>query len=284
MKKFQLGFACLTICASANAVMPNEVVFNNEAADTTKITEILTKAVSITNPQERTYAIATMFADTPYVAHTLEGSEEKLRVNLSAMDCTTFVETVMALAYTAGEHRQSWHDYIYNLERMRYRGGEMNGYASRLHYVSDWIVDNVHRGNFIEATTAIPGHEWIIKTLDFMSSHPSSYPALSNPDELSRIKNYEIGYRNHRFPYIKAARVGKKEVRQALKEGDIVALTTKTDGLDVSHMGIIHLEDGIPHLMHASSKKGKIIIDELPLTDYLTKNRLTGIRIIRLTE
>ena len=48
------------------------------------------------------------------------------------------------------ENRKSWRDFIYNLKRMRYRSGEINGYPSRLHYVSDWIVDNRFRGNFAD--------------------------------------------------------------------------------------------------------------------------------------
>lgn len=284
MKRITLIILYFIIFTTAKAVMPADVVFKNEISDTTKINTILSQAINIDTPQQRISEIAMLFLETPYVANTLEGDTELLRVNLDEMDCTTFVETVMALAYTAGEKRQSWHDFIYNLERLRYRGGELNGYASRLHYVSDWIVDNVHRGNFIEATNSIPGHEWMVKTLDFMSSNADKYPALSNPDELTRIKNYEIGYRNHRYPYIRSARVNKKEVKQALQEGDIVAIVTKTQGLDVSHMGIIHFEGDVPHLLHASSKKGKIIVDTLPLYDYLTKNRHLGIRIIRLTE
>lgn len=67
-----------------------------------------------------------------------------------------------------------------------------------------------------------------------------------------------------------------------LKEGDIVALTTNTPGLDVTHMGIIKMVNGVPHLMHASSKQKKVIIDPLTLADYMRRNRTQGIRVLRL--
>lgn len=71
----------------------------------------------------------------------------------------------------------------------------------------------------------------------------------------------------------------------ALKAGDIIALTTKTNGLDVSHVGILVIEKDGPHLLHASSKEGKVVIDKLPLTEYMRKSpNLTGIRVIRLQD
>ena len=265
------------------AIMPSEAVFHNEATDTVRINNLLIEAVKIKDPQERVAFIGKQFIDTPYVGGTLEGDKEELRVNIDELDCTTFIDNVLAIAYTAGEGRSSWRDFIYNLENMRYRAGEMNGYSSRLHYFSDWVVDNVHRGNVKEYTSHIPGCSWEIKTIDFMTQNRDKYPALQDSLEYERMKNAEIGYRSHRFPYIKSSRINKV-INGELKEGDVVALTTKIPGLDVTHMGIIIKRDGIPHLLHASSKKGKVIIDDLSLTDYLKKNGGTGFRVIRLAE
>ncbi|MDE6086020.1 MAG: DUF1460 domain-containing protein, partial [Muribaculaceae bacterium] len=158
--------------------MPSEAVFHNEASDTVRINSLLIDASKIKNPQERVAFIGKQFINTPYVAGTLEGDTEELRVNIDELDCTTFVDNVLAIAYTAGEGRLSWRDFIYNLENMRYRSGTMNGYSSRLHYFSDWVVDNVHRGNFKEFTSHIPGCSWEVKTIDFMSSNRDKYPAL----------------------------------------------------------------------------------------------------------
>ena len=281
MRKILLGI--MAMCALfSRAVTLDEVEFHNEASDTAKITQILVDAAKIDNANERVGAIARSFIGTPYVAHTLEGEKELLRVNLDELDCTTFVETVMALAYTAGENRTSWRDYIYNLERIRYRGGRLNGYASRLHYISDWIMDNSYRGNFVEVTNRLPECRYLVKTIDFMSANRKSYPALADDEVYRKIKDVEMGYRSHRFPYIKSSNLTGKAVKGALKDGDIVALTCDIKNLDVSHMGIIVVKDDEPYLLHASSSHGKVEISDIPLCDFMKRNfHLTGIRVIR---
>lgn len=287
MIKFLLSAtALIASLISANAINLNNVKFSNEANDTTRITKALLEATGMQGtPGSRIAAIGRMFIDTPYKAGTLEGEQEKLTVNMGEMDCTTFVETVMALSYTAGERRLSWRDFVYNLERLRYRGGEMTDYASRLHYVSDWIVDNIHRGNLTEVTSTINGSLYQVKTLDFMSSNRDKYPQLADSLQFERIKNTEIGYRSHRYPYIKTSRIGHKNTAAALQDGDIVALTTSIPGLDVSHMGIVVIENGVPHLLHASSATGKVIIDKASLYDYMRRNKkITGLRVLRMAD
>lgn len=269
---------------SAHAILPQEAKFHNETQDTLRINRLLTMAAKEKSPEARVAIVGKEFLGTPYVAGTLEGDEETVTINLDELDCTTFVETALVMAATAGEGHTSWRDYVYNLEKFRYRGGTVNGYASRLHYFSDWIVDNVHRGNVKEYTTRMPINDWTVKTIDFMSTNRDKYPALADSTQFERVKNIEIGYRNHRFPFIKSSRLSNKEIIASLKEGDIVAITTKVPGLDVSHMGIIIMKNGVPHLMHASSKLGKVVIDELTLAEYLKRNGGSGIRIVRLAE
>ena len=279
----------ITGCLTNLSASPlNNTRFHNEAEDTTKITAILVDAKAHTEgvtPEERVAYIGKQFVGTPYKAGTLEWEEEAVTINLDEMDCTTYVETVLALAYTIGEGRTSWHDFVYNLERLRYRSGEARGYASRLHYASDWIVDNVHRGNFKEVTGTLPLNETVVKTLDFMSQNRDKYPALKDNANYEGIRNAEIGYRNHKYPYVKSTKLGIKDVISELHEGDVILITTKTQGLDVQHMGILVFENGQPVLMHASSAAGAVVIDKTPLVDYMRRNRTaTGIRVLRLNE
>lgn len=286
MKRLAVSVAIMAAAAMVHSTNINKVTFHNEVTDTTTITRLLMEAsANGLQPGPRVASIGRKLIGTPYQSGTLEGDSETLTVNFEGMDCTTYVETVMALAYTIGENRHSWRDFIYNLERIRYRGGEIADYASRLHYISDWAVDNLRRGNFIEATSRIPSCGYTDKTIDFMSSHRDKYPALADSLQFEKIKNTEAGYRNHRFPFIKKEKLTDKNVVAALQDGDIVALTTRIAGLDVSHMGIIVKENGIPHLMHASSAAGAVIIDKLPLADYMRRNKnLSGIRVFRLTD
>lgn len=101
------------------------VRFGNEVSDTTMINELLESrgaSQNFANAESRVALFARSFEGTPYGSHTLEGDPEMLTVRLDSLDCTTFVETAMALAYTSMESRRSWRDFVYNLQRMRYRG------------------------------------------------------------------------------------------------------------------------------------------------------------------
>lgn len=276
-----LPIALLLFAMTGHAQRPAR--FHNETADTARLTQILIdmEATPAVAPGILVSVAAQYFIDTPYRGATLEIEPEMITVNLDALDCTTLVENALALAMTVASRRSSWHDFIYNLQRIRYRNATVDGYPSRLHYVSDWIVDNTHRGILKEVTDRIiPNPDYTVKTLDFMSSNRDKYPALkTNDDNLNRIKNTEIGYRSHRFPYIKPQNISKADIR----EGDIIAITTSIKNLDVTHMGIATIVGGVPHLIHASSKAGKVILDPLPLRDYLRRNRgATGIRVLRL--
>ncbi|MDE6383958.1 MAG: DUF1460 domain-containing protein [Paramuribaculum sp.] len=283
LRHFALFIIILTAIASSKAVMPGQTRFNNEATDTAAITLILDSvaAKGAMPANERISQFGRLLVGTPYVEGSMEATPEMLTVNMEGLDCTTFVETVMALTMTLESERNSWMDFLYNLEKIRYRGGRVNGYGSRLHYISDWIVDNAHRGNIEDVTAAVGFPTYTVKTLDFMSSNRSSYPALADDETYQIIKNMEVGYRSHRYPEIK-----QQDLKKArLREGDIVAITTNVKGLDVQHMGIIVMDGDTPHLLHASSKAGKVIIDPLPLSEYLRKNRsASGIRIIRLKD
>ncbi len=254
--------------------------------DTMKINNLLKKGFdsNIEDANELITFYANELLGTPYVAHTLEGDEELLTINIDETDCTVFIETLYALARTTLNDRYSWRDFANNLESIRYRNGHMDGYASRLHYISDWIVDNTHRGNIKEITSELPDARYEIKTLDYMTSHRDSYPALSDSATYAELKSFEIGYRLHRFPYIKKESVDSKKIKEKLKTGDIIALVSKTEGLDVTHMAIIvQDEKGKFHMLHASSTEKKVVIEKDDLKETLRRNRnWTGIRIIRL--
>lgn len=271
-----------TAANSVSAVTPSQVIFSNEANDTTEITNILVEnSKNAPEANNLMVSIGKYFVDVPYKGGTLDGETEELKVNLQGMDCTTFVENVAAMTMTILERRSSWIDFVYNLERLRYRGGTMKGYASRLHYVSDWILDNAHRGILTEMTDRVGNPKYQVKTLDFMTANRDKYAALADSANFEELKNAQIGFRSHRYPYIRSAEADKASILP----GDIIAITTKTEGLDVSHVGIAVEVDGRIHLLHASSKEGKVCISSLPLGEYLRRNRnATGIRVIRLRD
>ena len=272
------------IFAVANAVSPMKMRFHCEN-DTLKINNLLEAGLNsnISYSNELMVYYAKQLLDIPYIAHTLEGDTEMLTINIDELDCTTYVETVYALARTTLSQRTTWRDFANNLESVRYRNGEMTDYASRLHYISDWIMNNSARGNIKEITTEFGGCKYIIKTIDFMSKHREYYPAMADSTIYEKIRNYEIGYRSHRFPYIKKELLYTKNVINEFESGDIIAMVTKTEGLDISHLGLVLKENNKLYFINASMGGKKVQIEKSQFADYMKNNRnCIGVRVFRI--
>lgn len=254
--------------------------------DTTKINSLLKEGMQsgLSDANELVCFYAHKLEGTPYVAHTLEGESEMLTINIDELDCTTFVETLYALVRTTLNGRYSWRDYAGHLEDLRYRRGELGDYSSRLHYISDWIIDNSNRGNLVDITSDIGCVRYKIKNINFMSTHRDNYPSLVNDTIFEKIKNFEIGYRNHRFPYIKKESLNSKDVKSVVRRGDFVGLVTRIDGLDISHLGIVELDaNGNIVLLDASSIGKKVMLEDVDLKHQLSKSPKTeGVRFFRL--
>lgn len=229
---------------------------------------------------------AQIFIDVPYTAHTLEvDGEEELVINCDEVDCTTFVEYVLALSlYSTRESEMSESDFASNLQRIRYRDGKIDGYTSRLHYISDWINNGV-RGGFMEDVTAANSPYTQQLSLSYMSTHPEQYRQLAHsPENVAKMAAFEkalTGQTVHWLPKDKLPVNGLPWI----KNGDIIAITTNVQGLDVTHMGIaIYVKDTLC-LLHASSSKGKVLVDRLALNRLLDRNKKwTGIRVIRMKK
>ena len=111
--------------------------------DSIKVGDLLQKASLLPADSCRILFFAKSLLGVSYVANTLdETDEEALVVYLDKVDCTTFVETVLALSLTDKNGKSDFGSYKQALQCIRYRNGKQAGYASRLHYFSDWIKDN----------------------------------------------------------------------------------------------------------------------------------------------
>jgi hypothetical protein len=218
---------------------------------------------------------------TPYVAKTLEiGDKESLVINLQGLDCTTYVENVLAFGCLLSSGKNSLDDFASILEIIRYKDGELNGYPSRLHYFSEWIANNDKKG-LVKDITAELGGKALTKDINFMSTHRELYPFLASEDNFLKIKASER-YLNDRPIHVLAKdKIATQE--HLMQSGDIVALATSIEGLDVTHTGFaIRMPDGRIHLLHASSANAEVEISELPLADYLKKIKSnTGIMVAR---
>ena len=102
---------------------------------------------------------------------------------------------------------------------------------------------------------------------------------------LARIAMLEKPFRGIDVPYIPKDRLNEGKKCINVKDGDIIALVTTIDGLDVSHVGFAFWTDDRLHLLHASSGKGEVIKDPVTLFDYQkNKSKQCGIRVISIED
>lgn len=228
---------------------------------------------------QKVIEIAQTFLGKPYVASTLESKKENLVVNLREFDCSTLVESVLAISLCKNN---SFEEFKHNLETLRYRFGHVNGYGSRLHYFTDWLKENERKGLIKDQTQGCAGKPYK-KSVSFMTSHLPLYPQLEDYRALEAVKMAEIELIRKSFFYIPKAEVAKRE--SCIQNGDIIAITTSKSGLDISHQGFAIVVNGRVHLLHASQDLKEVIISPEPLSEYLAKHASqTGIMISRLIK
>lgn len=259
--------------------------------------------------------IAESFMDTPYVGGTLEVEPEALRICMDKTDCILFVEmcTCLALTFkgvdlavagrdgTVQEVAPSRHGTVKdgtlrdgttdralraapsyelfrrNVQAMRYRRGIVDGYASRIHYTSEWILQ-AERMGIMEEFSGELGVEYG-QAFGFMSAHPDSYAQMRDKAAREAIAAVEKELETHApFHFVPQERLRDASVAAQIHDGDIIFLMSRAKGLDIAHVAIARRVDGELHFIHASSKAGKVILEPRTLADYAAN----GIRVARL--
>lgn len=217
---------------------------------------------------ERVPLIARFFLGTPYESNTLNVHREELPViNLRALDCVTFVENVLALAFLEQYNRQATDAFVRNIVRLRYRNGEITDYSSRLHYSTDWLHE-MQKAEWVTDLTQFAGGIVYDKQVSFMSDHRNKYPQLAQDNALlEKIRHIEDTINGRTYYYIPKEKVN--EACPKIKNGDVILITTTIKGLDTSHLGFAWKKDGKTFLIHASSNGKKVMVTETPLQEYM---------------
>lgn len=276
MKRILLGWILIGIATSFMAC----------EQDTTRVEAWLKEAASLPEDSCRTLHFAKKLLGTPYVAGTLEvNAREELVVNLDEVDCTTFVEQVLAMALADKRDERTEEGFRKALTQIRYRDGELDGYPSRLHYFSDWIADNERMGVIEERTPSLSAEKQTLH-LNFMSTHLESYRQLKEDSALvSEMKAVEARWQGVEVSYLPKGRLAENPEQLGIKNGDILAITTNIKGLDVVHVGFACWIGERLHLLHASSIAKKVMEDPQPLYEYSkTKRTHTGVRVLSFVD
>ena len=276
----------LCITATAQHSTPYEVIDTGQ--DRLVVERLLKEADALPAGSNPALFLARKFVGLPYVAHTLEVADpECLVVDTRRFDCTTLVEVVTALTICTFSHHTHYEDFLDVLMSLRY-GGLPVDYTSRIHYFTDWIEQNNSRGWVTDIQSPNPPFT-AVQTLDlwFMSRCPDKYEMLrKHPEFIPGIRRQELAYKGRKFRYIpKAGVVDSPLMRKTVLDGDIIAITTSTPGLDIAHLGFaVWKKDGL-HLLNASLTHKKVVEDQLTLGEYLKRHkRFTGIRVVRINN
>jgi hypothetical protein len=233
--------------------------------------------------EELTRQLLPEFRGLPYGAGGVSCPSKKTLVNLTSFDCVTLVETFWSMSYTQYQvqaglvpaNSDAFDVFADNLDRIRYFGGENCGIEQRIHYFTQQMLE-MERAGLVFNVAAANG-ELFRKKINYISIHPDKYGAYGTSPELKNSESVLNTSFNYYYPLTKV----DQHYLPLAKTGDIVAFATNEPGLDVSHTGIITVEDGEVLLTHASSQYDKVVHGQ-DLKDYLaSRTKCTGIFIFR---
>jgi hypothetical protein len=264
MKKLSLALLCSVIIASSAihaAAGDYKKVINTGSWNTAQLDNLLASASGINNASERIDFLSEQFSGVPYKAATLVGGsqmQEALVINLSGVDCFTFIDYVEAMRRSS-----SFAAFKENLRKVRYQNGVVD-YKSRNHFFSDWILFNK---DGIEDVTGKVGAGKAKRALKILNAAEGGQPLLLG-----------IAARQREVIYIPSELIDT-EILSRLKTGDYLGVYTAQKNLDVSHVGIVIRKGARILFRHASSQeKYRRVVDE-DLKTYLSHK--PGVVILR---
>lgn len=270
----------LPYCKGANN---DDIFFTN--SDKIIFNELIEKLTQLPKMSkgELMVTVAKEFIGTPYVAGSIEVIPETLSAYLHQTDCILFVESCLAITelishWETGNQLPTFDEYCQKIKLMRYRNGIINGYSSRLHYTSEWILQNEQRGILKEYSSDYGERSY--QSFYFMSSHPESYKQLKeSPQEVAKIKEVEESLtRQTKIYTIAPEKI--KYISDEIKDGDIICFVSTVKGLDIAHVGIAYHDNGNLTFIHASSSAKKVIIEPRSLIEYTKKRHIRLLHII----
>ncbi len=285
--KFLFGILLAALLVQPFSMGAQSLYKNNISAESVekyhKINNVLLQNREKPVPELMIIAAKEMLG-TDYVAGTLEKIPEQLTVSLTQTDCILFVESCLAMALNAKKGNDSPDSLCAAIQRFRYRDGKVDGYASRIHYTSEWIKQGEGRGIFEEITDVLSGENLSGQRFSYMTEHSDAYRQLKdNPAQVAQIARMEENLNSSQDYYV-IAKEDVKGIEHLLKDGDILGFNTSVKGLDIAHVALVyHKDNGEVGFIHASQADGKVVIDEKSIADYVMGRKSNnGIRIVRV--
>ena len=128
---------------AADSIKSEPKVTVTHNTDSATIVDLLRQASEQPEDTNLMMFFGKKFINHPYVASTLDqNKEESLVINTKGLDCTTYVENVLALTVCAKRKITDFEGFCDVLKDVRYIGGKV-GYTTRQHYFTIWMDDNI---------------------------------------------------------------------------------------------------------------------------------------------
>jgi hypothetical protein len=222
-----------------------------------------------------------------------------------AFDCTTFVETVTALAVS-----RSRGDFQSTLNQIRYKDGDVS-FTARNHFTDlDWIPNDVRAGFYRDVTESLaPGRTLVARALidkpAWYAKLPPSriqIPGISDDDKAKLLD--QLHAEGRRFspaeaevPYVPLTALfgpGGDAIFDRIPSGSVVNIVrpdwdlvaTIGTHLNISHQGFAVRKDGVLYFLEASEVYMKV--SEVPMADYLRQYldspTIKGINVLELAR
>jgi hypothetical protein len=172
-----------------------------------------------------------LLGEFPYEVH-----DDLPMFSLDHSDCVVFAEHTYAMALS-----QSWEEFFWMLQRIRYRDGVI-GVATRNHYTEmDWDVAN----------------RWLVTDISAELAGPAGPAYAMTVDRARFLKTRHHTERSIPVETSRQAYVAKDQVEaiaSQLQEGDFVnVISTRNGEYWASHVGLVVLgADGERHFLHSS--------------------------------
>jgi hypothetical protein len=226
------------------------------------------------------------------------------RWTLDFFDCLSLVETVLALArsLTAAQ-------FVRELQSIRYRGGEPQ-FGARNHFMEiDWLPQNLARGVLADVTGSLPAPQAVAAGV------------VTRRQWLERIRSNPLQSRNSQLRQSPAAQAYLRQLAAQAPESEAVSLSyarlrelaapdlAKTVAAipsaavllivrpntslfgpvgavtQISHLGFVLRRQDVVVFRHASSRRIRGGVIDVPLTGYLRQmqqtRRFTGIKVLQ---
>lgn len=275
----------------------------------TDIDSILRQFDSISSTEERLNKFSETYLGLPYGLNGPLGEgpsapyDQDPLYRFDTFDCTTFVETMMALALSTTEN-----EFIHHLNQIRYKDGTID-YSFRNHFPSlDWVPNNISNGYLEEINEKIVSRSEILvaRTIidkpayyNFLKvSDLRLYDATTEAEKLLRVEQWhregdKFSPEEATIDYIPInTLVNRPALLNKIPHGTVVNFVRPNwdirhlqgTRMNVSHQGFLFIKNKKLILRHASS--GDKFVVEVPFLDYLKKfynhATLKGIHLMRV--